>query len=63
MGLIAPPKRYARSEEFVMLRKIENARERVEQLNRSLANRREEAARQEAALDDMVRRNIQLYGP
>ena len=46
-----------------MLRRVETARERFERLNRNLVNRREDASRQEAPLDDRVRRNIELYGP
>jgi len=46
-----------------MFRKVETAAERFDRVNRQALKRREEAARCEADLDQLIRRSIELYGP
>lgn len=44
-------------------RKAETSQERSERLLRDAQIKREEAAANEAAIDRMIRRNIEQYGP
>lgn len=44
-------------------RKLENDEERNQRLMRDAQVKREEVAANEAAIDRMIRRNIEQYGP
>lgn len=44
-------------------RKAESAEERKERQAREARNKLEERAEADAAIDEMIRRNIELYGP
>ena len=42
---------------------VENAKERDERLELEAQQKREEAAREDRAIDEMIRQNIALNGP
>ena len=44
-------------------RKVETPAERDERMTRQAQMKRDEAAAEEAAVDRMIRRNIEQYGP
>lgn len=46
-----------------MQRKVETPAERDERMIRQAQMKRDEAAAEEAAVDRMIRRNIEQYGP
>ena len=45
------------------MRKPETAQERDERVRRDARRKSDEAAAADAAVDQMIRRNIRLYGP